>query len=579
MQRTFALGDGLPAPDGHGVRPRRLALRDRVGLGLRRQQRRLGHLPDRLHQGRRGKPIAHATATPDSGPLPLEVQFSCEGSVDPEGTSLTYAWDFDGDGDTDSTDPNPTHTYTTAGTFTAKLTVTDQSGARSGVDNVPVVAGNTRPEVDDRDPGGRQVRRSSATSCPTRSPSPTPRTARRRRHRLRRRDAQRVARPRPARARAVRAPGLRGHVRDRRPTAATAPTANIFTVDRGDLHRRGRRRGRPLTGRDEAILQPKRKQAEYFDDDRPHRGRPRRRRPGRRRRRPRPTRAAARRRRSSRTATGSRSPVQPRGPRLGHVPRRLAAARAARIELRYDAADGPLVAATPNIAPTGGWQTWTDVTSTCPATCRRARTSCSSCSAPEAATGALMNLNWFRFTGKGAAVTAPPVVTRRGRPRRGRGAARGRRSTARRPTPEGEALTYEWDFGVARHDRRHVDRAGPDLHLHAAGQLHGHVHGDRRRRRQGERRRCEVRVTAPPDECPTGPVRSDEFDGDALDTEPLDGAAARRRASAVGRRRQPQAADRQRLDVPGGTTAKNLIVQDHARRRVGGRRRRSRPSS
>ena len=51
------------------------------------------------------------------------------------------------------------------------------------------------------------------------------------------------------------------------------------------------------------------------------------------------------------------------------------------IELRYDAADGPLVAATPNIAPTGGWQTWTDVTMDLPATSRRARTACSSCSA------------------------------------------------------------------------------------------------------------------------------------------------------------------------------------------------------
>ena len=29
----------------------------------------------------------------------------------------------------------------------------------------------------------------------------------------------------------------------------------------------------------------------------------------------------------------------------------------------------------------------------------------------------------------------------------------------------------------------------------------------------------EVRVTRPLDECPTGPVRSDEFDGNALDTD------------------------------------------------------------
>ena len=42
---------GLQAPDGHQVRPRRRAVCDRVGLGLQRRQRRLGHLPDRLHRG------------------------------------------------------------------------------------------------------------------------------------------------------------------------------------------------------------------------------------------------------------------------------------------------------------------------------------------------------------------------------------------------------------------------------------------------------------------------------------------------------------------------------------------------
>jgi cytochrome c len=92
------------------------------------------------------RPIAHAAATPSDGPTPLTVQFSSAGSVDPEGTSLTYAWDFDGNGSTDSTEANPTHTYTTAGTYNVKLTVTDQSG-QTGTDTEVVVAGNTRPTV------------------------------------------------------------------------------------------------------------------------------------------------------------------------------------------------------------------------------------------------------------------------------------------------------------------------------------------------------------------------------------------------------------------------------------------------
>ena len=43
-------GHRLQAPDGPRLRPRRRALRDRVGLGLRRRQRRLGRLPDRLRR-------------------------------------------------------------------------------------------------------------------------------------------------------------------------------------------------------------------------------------------------------------------------------------------------------------------------------------------------------------------------------------------------------------------------------------------------------------------------------------------------------------------------------------------------
>ena len=92
------------------------------------------------------RPIAHAAATPDAGPTPLTVQFSSAGSVDPEGTSLTYAWDFDGNGTTDSTLANPSHTYTTAGNYNVRLTVTDQAG-QTGMDTVVVVAGNTRPTV------------------------------------------------------------------------------------------------------------------------------------------------------------------------------------------------------------------------------------------------------------------------------------------------------------------------------------------------------------------------------------------------------------------------------------------------
>lgn len=92
-------------------------------------------------------PVAIANGTPTSGPLPLTVQFSSEGSFDPDiGDVLSYAWSFEGDGTINSTDENPEHTYTIAGNFSAQLTVTDSKGNQD-VATVPITAGNTVPEV------------------------------------------------------------------------------------------------------------------------------------------------------------------------------------------------------------------------------------------------------------------------------------------------------------------------------------------------------------------------------------------------------------------------------------------------
>jgi cytochrome c len=92
-------------------------------------------------------PTAKLSATPTSGQAPLAVNFSSDGSADPDpGESITFAWDFDGNGTTDSTDPNPAFTYTANGVYTAKLTVADSSG-KTATANTTIEVGNTAPAV------------------------------------------------------------------------------------------------------------------------------------------------------------------------------------------------------------------------------------------------------------------------------------------------------------------------------------------------------------------------------------------------------------------------------------------------
>ncbi len=57
----------------------------------------------------------------------LACDFSSVGSRDSDGTIASYAWNF-GDGKT-GTGATPAHTYTAAGTYTVRLTVTDDDGA------------------------------------------------------------------------------------------------------------------------------------------------------------------------------------------------------------------------------------------------------------------------------------------------------------------------------------------------------------------------------------------------------------------------------------------------------------------
>jgi PKD repeat protein len=80
-------------------------------------------------------PTVQATADPATGRAPLVVRFSATGH-DPEGQALTYAWAF-GDGGK-ATGATASHRYAKAGTYDAKVTVTDPHGA-TGTATVRVV--------------------------------------------------------------------------------------------------------------------------------------------------------------------------------------------------------------------------------------------------------------------------------------------------------------------------------------------------------------------------------------------------------------------------------------------------------
>ncbi len=94
-------------------------------------------------QGTNAAPVALFTATPPTGPAPLDVVFDASGSSDPDGDSLTYAWDF-GDSATE-TGVSVHHSYA-SGSYTARLTVSDGTNTDS-VTTTITATGNHAPVV------------------------------------------------------------------------------------------------------------------------------------------------------------------------------------------------------------------------------------------------------------------------------------------------------------------------------------------------------------------------------------------------------------------------------------------------
>ncbi len=73
------------------------------------------------------RPTAVFATDVTEGSAPLDVRFDASASSDPDGNIVSYEWAF-GDGSTGS-GQTTTHTYPDAGSYTPRLTVTDERGA------------------------------------------------------------------------------------------------------------------------------------------------------------------------------------------------------------------------------------------------------------------------------------------------------------------------------------------------------------------------------------------------------------------------------------------------------------------
>lgn len=98
----------------------------------------------------RGRPPVADVGIPDDGSVGAPVSFDGSGSLDEDGDSLTYSWDF-GDGST-GTGVSPSHTYNAAGTYSVSLVVNDgHQDSNPDTTTVSITSTNQTPVAN---PGG-----------------------------------------------------------------------------------------------------------------------------------------------------------------------------------------------------------------------------------------------------------------------------------------------------------------------------------------------------------------------------------------------------------------------------------------
>jgi PKD repeat protein len=81
-------------------------------------------------------PVVDFVANPPAGTAPLDVLFDATASSDPDGSIISYSWDF-GDGSALGSGASIGHQYAETGNYQVRLTLTDNLGATS-VDTTPV---------------------------------------------------------------------------------------------------------------------------------------------------------------------------------------------------------------------------------------------------------------------------------------------------------------------------------------------------------------------------------------------------------------------------------------------------------
>ena len=188
------------------------------------------------------------------------------------------------------------------------------------------------------------------------------------------------------------------------------------------------------------------------------------------------------------------------------------------IEVRLDSPTGDLVGtvAVPN---TGGWQNWVNVDLALPTPPSGTHAMFLVFNNPTAGGGdGLLNVNHFTALGKGAANSAAPEVTASADPTGG-DAPLEVQFTGTATDPDagaGEQLTYAWDFGVAGTTDDTSTELSPTYTYERPGTYLARFTATDP---NGAASTASVQVTVTSsDECPQNNVRSDEFEGDSLDT-------------------------------------------------------------